>query len=74
MSKRMGVFDAEQLNALQNLFDQTWVLVSSNPDAASITDWAGLRTTLAQKVFEYSQTSLTDDEIIRAVLTSLGLL
>jgi hypothetical protein len=74
MRENTGVYDPEQLNALKSLFDQVWLAATNSSNAISVHDWAALRDLLAQRVFEYANTSLTDDEVIRAVLTSLGLL
>jgi hypothetical protein len=75
MSRQAGVFGPDQLSVIQDLFDRAWAAAAATtPSAALIDDWETLRNVLAQKVFEYANTSLTDDEIIRAVLTSMGLL
>jgi hypothetical protein len=74
MRNESGVFDPEQLRTLQSIFDTAWVQATGSSKLAAIADWGALRDTLACRVMELAQTNLTDDEIIRAVLSSLGIL
>jgi hypothetical protein len=73
MRNGLGVFDPEQLRALQTIFDETW-LRATGSNLAPVTDWQVLRNEIAQKVMDYAQRGWTDDEIARTILTTLGLL
>lgn len=74
MRNNLGAFDPEQLRALQTLFDQAWLRTTGSVNVNAVADWRALRNEIAARVLGYAQTNLTDDEIIRAVLTSLGIL
>jgi hypothetical protein len=73
MRIELGAVDPEQLCALQNIFNQAWLRANSSIDVNAAIDWQALRTEIAQRVLDYAQTGLPDDEIIRAILTSLGI-
>jgi hypothetical protein len=73
MPKEVGVFDPEQLNALQDLFDEVWMQLTESIAIGDIPDWGTLRDRLAMQIMELAQSNLTDNEIIQAVLSSLGL-
>jgi hypothetical protein len=74
MRNNLGAFDPEQLRALQSLFDQAWLQATGSGNLNAVADWGTLRNEIATRVLEYAHTNWTDDEIIRAVLTSLGIL
>jgi hypothetical protein len=72
MGKDLGVYDPEQLTALQKLFDRLWVQLSHSK--LEVTDWTVVRDKLAVQVMECAQNNFTENEIVQAVLSSLGLL
>jgi hypothetical protein len=68
----VGVFDPEQLRALQGIFNKTW-LRATGGDLTAVADWGALRDNIAERVMSYAQSDLTTDEIVRTVLTSLNI-
>ena len=62
-----------QLRALQEIFDEAWLQIVSSSNLNVVADWRALRDDIACMVMDYAQSSLTDDEIIRAILASLGI-
>ena len=72
MRNGLGVFDPEQLRALQSIFDKTW-LRATGSNLTTVGDWGALRDDIAQRVMDYAHSDLTTDEIIGTVLTSLNI-
>ena len=72
MRNGLGVFDPEQLRALQSIFNETW-LRATGSNLTTVGDWGALRDDIAQGVMNYAQSGLTTDEIVRTVLTSLNI-
>jgi hypothetical protein len=72
MRNGVGVFDPEQLRALQSIFNEAW-LRATGGDLAAVADWGALRDDIAERVMNYAQSDLTTDEIVRTVLTSLDI-
>jgi hypothetical protein len=72
MRNGVGVFDPEQLRALQSVFNETW-LRATGSNLTTIGDWGVLRDNIAQRVMNYAQSDLTNDEIVRTVLASLNI-
>ena len=70
--KRHRRVDPEQLRALQSLFNETW-LRATGSNLTTVGDWGALRDNIAQGVMNYAHTDLTNDEIVRTVLTSLNI-
>jgi hypothetical protein len=73
MSRDFGAFDPEQLSALQTLFDGIWIQLTNSKNVDAVQDWSALRDKIAFQVMELSRSNLTDNEIIQAILSSLGL-
>jgi hypothetical protein len=73
MQNDLGAFDPEQLRALQDIFDEAWLQLASTSKLSVIADWSALRDDIACLIMDYAQSNLTDDEIICAILASLGI-
>jgi hypothetical protein len=73
MPNDLAAFDPDQLRALQEIFDEAWLQIVSSGNLNVVADWRALRDDIACMVMDYAQSSLTDDEIIRAILASLGI-
>jgi len=73
MRNDLGARDPDQLRALQDIFDEAWLQITSSSKLIIVADWHALRDDIACKVMDYAPSSLTDDEIIRAILASLGI-
>jgi len=74
MRNELSSIDPEQLCTLQMIFNQAWLRANGSIDINASTDWEALRNEIACRVMDYAQTNLSDDEVIRAVLNSLGIL
>jgi hypothetical protein len=73
MQNDLRAFDPDQLRTLQQIFDEAWLQITSSSQLIIVQDWRALRDDIACKVMDYAPSSLTDDEIIRAILASLGI-
>ena len=73
MQNDLDAFDPDQLHALQQIFDEAWLQITSSSKLFVIADWRALRDDITCMVMNYAPSSLTDDEIIRAILASLGI-
>jgi hypothetical protein len=73
MQNDLRAFDPDQLRALQEIFDEAWLQITSSSKLIIVQDWRALRDDIACMVMDYAPSSLTDDEIIRAILASLGI-
>jgi hypothetical protein len=73
MQNDFRAFDPDQLRTLQQIFDEAWLQMTGNSQLIIVQDWRALRDDIACMVMDYAPSSLTDDEIIRAILASLGI-
>lgn len=73
MQNDPSAINPEELCTLQTIFNQAWLRANGSIDIDASTDWEALRNEIARRVLDYAQTNLTDEEIVSAVLTSLGI-
>ena len=66
-----GSCSPEQLGSFQRIFDAVWMELQGNGGFGGFTTET-LRNEIARLVMNYTETDLSDDEIISEVLTSLG--
>jgi hypothetical protein len=73
MRNDLSAINPEQLCTLQTIFNQAWLRANGSININASTDWEALRNEVVCRVMDYAHTNLTDEEIVSAVLTSLGI-